>query len=65
MLDSTASNIRIDVRGNSLVRILPSINKGFNEDWISDKIRFVYDGLVNQRILNPFIKIGEKYISFS
>ncbi len=65
VFDSMASSIRIDIRGNYLVRILPGVNKDTNEDWITDKIRFIYDGLTNQRILNPFLKIGLKYISFS
>lgn len=65
VFDSLASSIRIDVRGNYLIRILPGLNKDINEDWITDKIRFIYDGLTTQRILNPFLKIGPKYISFS
>jgi NADH-quinone oxidoreductase chain G len=63
VMDSLCSNIRIDVRGNEIMRILPRLNEEINEEWITDKTRFCYDGLNKQRINKPFIKLGRKLIS--
>lgn len=30
--------------------------QAINEEWISDKTRFAYDGLKRQRITTPFVK---------
>ena len=54
--DSVLSNIRIDVKETEILRVLPLLNDTLNEEWISDKSRFSFDGLINQRIGNPFIK---------
>ena len=54
--DSLLSNISIDLRGLSVMRVLPRINEQLNEEWISDKIRFSYDGFRRQRLLSPMIK---------
>lgn len=55
VFDGIGSNIRVDVRGRDIMRILPKQNKHINEDWISDKIRFCYDGFKNQRIETPML----------
>jgi len=38
------------------MRILPRLNEDINEEWISNKTRFSYDGIKNQRLLTPSIK---------
>lgn len=55
-LDAVGSNIRVDSRGAEVLRILPRTNEEINEEWISDKTRFAYDGLKNQRIDRPYIR---------
>ena len=62
VMDSLCSNIRIDVRGREVMRILPSPNDDINEDWISDKARFSYDGLKKRRIDRPYLKRGNKFL---
>lgn len=54
--DGMLSNIAIDVRGLSIMRVLPRINENLNEEWISDKIRFSYDAFRRQRLLTPMYK---------
>ena len=44
------SNVRIDSKGDKILRVLPRINEEINDEWISDKTRFAYDGLNFQRI---------------
>ena len=65
ILDSLGSQIRVDTRGTSVLRILPRTNSQINMDWISDKIRFSYDGLYRQRLSYPYIKLGNSYINVS
>ena len=43
--DGLGSNIRVDTRGTEVMRIVPRLHEGVNEEWISDKARFSYDGL--------------------
>ncbi|KAJ9172952.1 hypothetical protein P3X46_016137 [Hevea brasiliensis] len=54
--DAVGSNIRIDSRGPEVMRILPRLNEDINEEWISDKTRFFYDGLKRQRLNDPMIR---------
>nr|YP_007890796.1 NADH dehydrogenase subunit 11 [Seculamonas ecuadoriensis]AGH24491.1 NADH dehydrogenase subunit 11 [Seculamonas ecuadoriensis] len=61
--DAVGSNIRIDLRGSEIMRVLPRLNEDVNEEWISDKARFSYDGLKRQRLHNPMIKINGEYKS--
>ena len=56
--DGLGSNIRIDFSGNQIKRVLPRLNENINEEWISDKIRFSYDGLNRQRINEPMLKVN-------
>ena len=60
VLDAVGSNIRVDSRGSEVLRILPRLNEDINEEWISDKTRFAYDGLKNQRLDRPYVKIDGK-----
>ena len=50
------SNIRIDTRGREVMRILPRNNDLVNEEWISDKSRYVWDGLKVQRLDRPYVR---------
>ena len=56
VLDGIGSNIRLDTRGYELMRILPRLNENINEEWISDKTRFAFDGLRQQRLYEPLLK---------
>jgi NADH-quinone oxidoreductase subunit G len=56
VLDAVGSNIRIDSKGREVMRILPRLNEEINEEWISDKARFSYDGLKYQRLDRPMVK---------
>lgn len=56
IFDNLGSNIRFDINNLKILRILPKINKTLNENWITDKVRFSYDGLQKQRLNNPLIR---------
>ena len=54
--DALGCNIRVDARGLEVMRILPRMNEDINQEWISDKTRFQYDGLRYQRLTQPMIR---------
>ncbi len=57
VFDGIGSNIRIDTRGSEIMRVLPRLNEHVNEEWISDKSRFSYDGLKTQRLSTPMVRV--------
>ena len=56
VMDALGSNIRVDTKGREVMRILPRNHDGVNEEWISDKTRFVWDGLRRQRLDRPYVR---------
>lgn len=60
VMDAVGSNIRVDVKGREVMRIMPRLNESINEEWISDKTRFIWDGLRSQRLDRPYIREGGK-----
>lgn len=56
IMDALGSNISMNVRGTEVMRILPRLNEDINEEWISDKARFCYDGLKYQRLDKSYLK---------
>ncbi len=60
VMDALGANIRVDARGREVLRILPRNNDDVNEEWISDKTRFVWDGLKTQRLDRPYIRENGK-----
>lgn len=61
VMDAIGSNVRVDARGIEVMRVLPRLNDEVNEEWISDKSRFACDGLKNQRLTTPLIKVGDSF----
>jgi len=60
VMDALGSSIRVDCKGREVMRILPRNHDGTNEEWISDKTRFVWDGLRRQRLDRPYIRQNGK-----
>jgi NADH-quinone oxidoreductase subunit G len=60
VMDAIGSNIRVDTKGREVMRIMPRNHDGINEEWISDKTRFVWDGLRRQRLDTPYIRENGK-----
>jgi NADH-quinone oxidoreductase subunit G len=65
VMDAVGSNIRVDTRGREVMRILPRLNELVNEEWISDKSRFIWDGLRTQRLDQPYIRKNGKLVAAS
>ncbi|PWE17261.1 NADH-quinone oxidoreductase subunit G [Marinicauda salina] len=60
VMDAQGANIRVDSRGGAVLRIMPRLHEEVNEEWISDKTRFVWDGLGRQRLDRPFVREAGK-----
>jgi NADH-quinone oxidoreductase subunit G len=56
VMDALGSAISVDTRGREVMRILPRVNDQINEEWISDKTRFIWDGLKTQRLDRPYVR---------
>jgi len=55
-MDAVGSNTVVQIRGADVMRIQPRINEEINEEWISDKTRFAFDGLRRQRLVTPMVR---------
>ena len=60
VMDAVGSAIRVDTRGCEVMRVIPRLNEAVNEEWISDKTRFIWDGLRSQRLDKPYVREGGK-----
>ena len=60
VMDALGSNIRADSRGAEVMRVLPRVNEGINEEWLSDKSRYVVDGLQARRLDRPWVRENGK-----
>ena len=60
VMDALGSAIRVDARGREVMRIMPRLNEAVNEEWISDKTRYIWDGLKTQRLDRPYVRVDGK-----
>ncbi|WP_292040390.1 MULTISPECIES: NADH-quinone oxidoreductase subunit NuoG [unclassified Brevundimonas] len=60
VMDALGSNIRADYRGTEVMRVLPRVNEGINEEWLSDRSRYAVDGLQARRLDRPWIRENGK-----
>mgnify|MGYP000707351460 CR=1 FL=1 len=65
VMDGLGANILIGTRSSEVIRILPLRNDAINEDWLSDRSRFAFDGLKNQRLDRPYIRKSGKLMPCS
>ncbi|MFN7390284.1 NADH-quinone oxidoreductase subunit NuoG [Brevundimonas sp.] len=56
VMDALGSNISAQSRGAEVMRILPRVHEGINEEWLSDKSRYVVDGLQARRLDRPYVR---------
>ncbi len=61
--DSVGANLVVQVKHDSVMRVLPRENEAVNECWISDKERFSYQALnSDQRLTRPMVKQGGDWV---
>lgn len=56
ILDNMGADIRVDLRGTKIMRILPRLNKEVNNNWITDLTRYSFDSLALQRFIHPYYR---------
>ena len=62
-MDALGAAIRLDTRGNEVIRVLPRVNEDVNEEWLSDRSRFAVDGLKRQRLDRPYLRKDGKLVA--
>lgn len=60
VMDAVGTAIRVDSRANEVMRVMPRLNEAVNEEWLSDKGRFIFDGLKTQRLDRPYLRVNGK-----
>ena len=65
VMDALGSNIRVDVRGREVMRVMPRNHDGINEEWLADRSRFIWDGLRRQRLDQPYVRRDGKLAAAS
>ncbi|KPP96618.1 NADH-quinone oxidoreductase subunit NuoG [Erythrobacter sp. HL-111] len=58
--DAVGANISLHSKGREVMRALPRINDDVNEEWLSDKGRYMVDGLVKRRLDRVWMRKGGK-----
>jgi NADH-quinone oxidoreductase subunit G len=61
--DAVGTNVRLDARGRQVLQCHPVINDDVNEEWATDKTRYMIDGLVRRRLDRPFVRRGGKLVA--
>jgi len=56
VLDGMGSSIKLQSKGTEVMRIVPRENDEINEEWLNDRSRFAYDGLMRQRLTRPLVR---------
>lgn len=54
--DALGSNLIVQTKDHTVRRVLPLENEAINECWLSDRDRFAYAGLYQERLTQPQIK---------
>jgi NADH-quinone oxidoreductase subunit G len=60
--DSTGANLIVQVKNNTVLRVLPLENEAVNECWLADRDRFSYEALnEDERLTAPMLKQGGQW----
>ena len=54
--DAVGANITLHSKGREVMRAVPRINDDVNEEWLSDKGRYMVDGLTKRRLDKVFLR---------
>jgi len=65
VMDAVGTAIRVDSRGQEVMRIMPRTHEAVNEEWLADKSRFIWDGLKTQRLDKPYVRKNGKLMPVS
>lgn len=54
--DSLGTRVTMGMLGDVLSRYFPAVHEGINEEWMSDRTRWSFDGLKRQRLTEFMFK---------
>jgi hypothetical protein len=57
--DPSLNTIRVEVSGLRTLRISPKLRQGLNEEWLSNRIRYSFDGIYSKRLSQPLLRTRE------
>ena len=58
IFDPFLDNIRFEIRGNKIIRILPVYNFFWKNEWLSDNYRYIIEKLLIPRVKTPLFKLN-------
>ena len=62
--DSTGANLVVQVKGDKVMRVVPSENDAVNECWIADRDRFSYEAVNSpDRLTQPMLKQDGQWLA--
>ena len=59
--DGMGANTEVYNRGVEVMRVLPRVHEEINEEWVSDKGRWMFDGLKKQRLSFPMLRTKDGF----
>lgn len=59
-MDAIGSSVKVQVRANEVLRVLPRENDERNQAWLGDKSRYATDGAKIQRIDHGYVKVNSR-----
>lgn len=57
IFDPFLDNIRIEIKGNKIIRVLPVYSNFWKNEWISDNYRYFFQKLLISKIKTPLFKL--------
>ncbi len=63
--DICLSDLRFDLRGGNILRILPVFNRILNHEWLDDQSRYFFDSLKLQRLIFPVFLFNKILLVYS
>lgn len=66
-LDSLCLKVKVNYRGDNVLRVLPLVREATDNEWIDNKSRFGYDGFFNNRVDTPMMRhiVGSSFTDVS
>nr|YP_010152748.1 NADH dehydrogenase subunit 11 [Aureoumbra lagunensis]QQW50396.1 NADH dehydrogenase subunit 11 [Aureoumbra lagunensis] len=65
LCDGVGSNLKVQLKDCEIVRVLPRLCEGVNEEWITDKTRFNFDSIKTCKIGHPLLKCSTSLTKIS
>jgi len=65
IFDPFLENIRLEIRGNKIIRVLPVYNEFWGNEWLHDIYRYFFEKFLLPRLQSPLFKLRYFFIKLS